>query len=408
MTHKVIWNTIVVFTYLAISHYAIVLEPEQEMNHGNAAISIPQRALAIGVVSSAVLAGVTEPAYGITASEVIRSATNDPIVMFCGGCAAGALCAGLAVGFASRAHYRKRLESLMRDAKVENELDGTGDVRLRTNAAPKTSQRKVSHEGERAKRKQVERSVVTHDQPKVEESKAEAQPLGQTGKIGSEERREASRGVRSILLERLGTGVFDEPLVIDRGAEREARPTDFVQPSITGSFSPVGRAAIIDKRLPRFDESLFPDISTESSPVEEDDFELAMKAMERTMAQSVTVKPAQHVRTAKPAHAAQPAHYAQPAHAYQSPASTGSYRSQEKVASAQRPSFGEGKSFDVSSYVDYLINDEMELRSTSVATHYGRPHLTVFEGTGDLSGARAAAQRQAKQPKHFARATREA
>ena len=373
------------------------------MNHGNVANSISQRALTIGVISSAVVVGMPEQAYGLTASEVIRSATHNPIVMFCGGCAAGALCAGLVVGFASRAHYRRRLESYMHDARVVDELGGTNVVRLGQDNA-----RKVSYGNARAKRQPVERSVVTHDQPVVQEPKVEVRPLGQTGTIGAEERRAASRGVRSILLERLGTGVFDEPLVIDRGAQREARPTDFVQPRVTGSFAPVGRAAVIDKRLPRFDESLFPDISTESTVTEEDDFLLAMKAMERTMAQSVTVKPAEPARSVKPAHAAQPAHYAQPAHAHRSPASTGSYRSQDRVASTQRPSFGEGTSFDVSSYVDYLINDEMELRSTSVATHHGRPHLTVFEGTGDLSGARAAAQRQTKRPKHFARATREA
>ena len=373
------------------------------MNHGIAANSIPRRTLAIGVVSSVALVGISEPAYGLTASEMIRSATHNPIVMFCGGCAAGAICAGLVVGLASRARYRKRLESYIHDAEVEKELGGTSAVRLNAvdarTASRKNAQAKQQYQ---AKRQQVERSVVTHDQPRVQEQKPEAQNLGQTNTIGKAERRETSRGVRSILLERLGTGVFDEPLVIDRGAQREARPTDFVQPHVSGSFSPIGRAAIIDKRLPRFDESLFPDISMESSVTEEDDFELAMKAMERTMASSV---PAQPERAVQPAHSAR---QAKPAHAYNPNASSSSYRSQERVASAPQTSFGEGRSFDASSYVDYLLNDEMEQRSAASATHYGKPYLTVFEGTGDLSGARAAAQRQTKRPKHFARATREA
>ena len=388
------------------------------MNHGNVASSISQRALVIGAASSAVLVGLAEPAYGLTASEVIRSATHNPIVMFCGGCAAGAVCAGLVVGFASRAHYRKLLESYMHDAKVENELGGTNVVRLGQNNA-----RKTAYGNARAKRQPVERSVVTHDQPVIQEPKVEARPLGRTGAIGAEERRDASRGVRSILLERLGTGVFEEPLVIDRGAQREARPTDFVQPRVTGSFTPVGRAAVIDKRLPRFDESLFPDISTESTVTEEDDFLLAMKAMERTMSQSVSVQPAQPTQSVRPphpaqpvrsampsqpAHSARPAHSSQPAHAYRPVSSEGSYKPYERPATTQRPTFGEGQSFDVSSYVDYLINDEMEQRNTSSAMQFGKPHLTVFEGTGDLAGARVAAQRQAKRPKHLARATREA
>ena len=374
------------------------------MNHGIAASSIPQRALAIGAVSSVALVGISEPAYGLTVSEVVRSATHNPIVMFCGGCAAGAICAGLVVGLASRAHYRKRLESYIHDAQVEKELGGTSAVRRDAIDARAAARKRAQ-----ATRRQVERSVVTHDQPRVQEQQANVQSLGQTNAIGREERRDTSRGVRSILLERLGTGVFEEPLVIDRGAQRDARPTDFVQPHVSGSFSPVGRAAIIDKRLPRFDESLFPDISTESNATEEDDFELAMKAMERTMASSATTQPA----TTQPA-TTQPAHSARrtkPAHAYNPTASSNSYRPQEKAASASRPTFGEGQSFDVSSYVDYLLNDEMEQRNTASTTRHGKPRLTVFEGTGDLSGARAAAQRQAKQakrPKHFARATREA
>ena len=377
------------------------------MNHGNAANSIPQRVLAIGVVSGAALVGVSEPAYGLSVSEVINSATHDPIAMFCGGCAAGAICAGLVVGIASRAHYRKRLESYIHDAEAERELGGTGVVRLGAEEARSTNRSNARS----SKRQPIEPSVVTHDQPKAQVPEVGAQTPGKTGKIGQEERREASRGVRSLLLERLGTGVFDEPLVIDRGAQREARPTDFVQPHTTSSFTPVGRAAAIDKRLPRFDESLFPDISRESSVTEEDDFELAMKAMERTMSQSVPAESTHAAAQAQPAHFSRPAHAApqtQSAHAYNSDVSASTYRSHEGTASTSRPTFGEGQSFDASSYVDYLLNDEMQHRNSTPATHYGRPHLTVFEGTGDLSGARAAAQRQAKQPKHFARATREA
>ena len=382
------------------------------MNHGNAANSLVQRALAIGVASSVALVGVSEPAYGLTVSEAIRGATHNPIVMFCGGCAAGAICAGLAVGFVSRAQYRKRLGAYIRETRAKSELGSTGVARMDANGARAAYPKKAQ-----TKRQSVERAVVTHDQPRTQEVGTDAQMPDRTNAIGREERQETSRGVRSILLERLGTGVFDEPLVIDRGAQREARPGDFVRPHTTSGFAPVGRAAAIDRRLPRFDESLFPDTTMENSVTEEDDFELAMKAMDRTMAQSAPAEPvrqAQPVHTSRPAHAAQPAQPAhaarpaQPSHAYDSVSSDRSQWSPERTASSSRPSFGEGASFDASSYVDYLINDEMEQRSTSVATRYGRPHLTVFEGTGDLSGARAATQRQAKRPKHFARATREA
>ncbi len=359
------------------------------MNYGYAANSIPRRALAIGVVSSAVLVGVSEPAYGLTASEVIRTATHDPIIMFCGGCAAGAICAGLAVGLGSRAHYRKRLKSYMRDAQVRSELDGTNAMRIGVSGAREGTRRRAQ-----VMKQPVQRSVVTHDQPSVQEPVMSAVSPSQTNVIGAEQRRETSRGVRSLLLERLGTGVFDEPLVIDRGAERDSQPTDFVQPRVTSSFSPVGRAAIIDSRLPRFDESLFPDISRESNVTEEDDFELAMKAMERSMAQPV--------QQAQPVQPVQPARHVS---AYEQTAYGESYRSHERTDSTRRPSFGEGRSFDASSYVDYLLNDEMERKDAHPATHFGKPHFTVFEGTGDLGAARTAAKRQ---PKHFARATREA
>lgn len=219
--------------------------------------------------------------------------------------------------------------------------------------------------------------------------------------------RSAARGVRAILQERLGASIFDDDLpVIDRGATRTAQapavtiektavqPTP-VSPSAQATnaerttviprtahgagaasaaaptmrtFDPAARAALINRRVPRFDESLFPDISAEVTQGE-DAFESAMLAMERSLPHTTAA--------------------AEATTASQPPA----------------PTQEEGTVVDAQSYVDNLIREEMEINRNGAGRRYSRSKLTMFEGTGDLSAARRKSTYRAQ---HLARATKEA
>ena len=149
-----------------------------------------------------------------------------------------------------------------------------------------------------------------------------------------------------------------EPAVVAPEAEPEPK---------SEPMSPAERAASIDARVPGFDQSLFPDLVHESTP-KLDDFELAMKAMDETLSATLMLTPQQPEDEV------------------------------EQLFGAE-PEFA-----DASSYVDYLVQDEIERNRAGQARRFSRSQLTVFDGTGDISSTR----KNRPRPRHLAPAVREA
>lgn len=304
------------------------------------------------------------------------------------GCAVGVAAGGIVVGLvgnASRRSLREELEEVTRIAERAEESARRAemllDERSRDSLYGVADEPSVTGVLERPKRVVVSRASEQHEADAVVEAHAtsatsEASVTQEAPAVRAA--RVSGRGVRAVLQERLGStaGLGEMPVVIARGTVREEPAPVFAARtapahSVKREFDPVARALVIDRRIPRFDESLYPDPALDMGH-ELDVFETAMQAMEDSL-------------NAEAAERAEQAIAEQPTQGFE-------------------PVKAEPDIADAESYIDYLIQDEMERNRSGSARRYSRAHLTMFEGTGDLSAARRATHR----PRHMQAASKEA
>ena len=148
--------------------------------------------------------------------------------------------------------------------------------------------------------------------------------------------------------------------------------------SSTAKLDRFSRSRVIQSRVAGFDESLYPDRRVEAADV--DTFEEAMRAMDAQM-------PAVGVRTSADAAAA---------------VSMLDTTANLKTGAVVPTDANAEADASAAAYVDRLVQEEVERNRAGRARRYSRSFLTVFEGTGDLSDARKAAN-----AKHFPREPRE-
>lgn len=354
---------------------------------------LPMRIAAYSV-GGAILVTPSSTAFALPLDGTAGEVASSPAAMFGVGCAVGAVVGGLVVGLVgvrSRRALKDEIEQVMKNAERSEAAANRAEALLaRYEAAERTAASRRAQpvaarpEAPVASRSEQPIAEAVAAQPNVAQRVASVgaaptpaghgEAMSETGRLerdrsktavpsaatGTVSRRQGERGVRSLLQERLGSNVLGDLPVIDRGVEKDVTEPIVLRPRPVRVFDPVARANIIDRRIPRFDESLFPDMSSEQRPAQ-DMFETAMRAME----DSLSAAPAPQAATPD-------ADYAQP---------------------EERP-----ETFDAESYIEYLVRDEMERNRSGQSRRYSRAHLTVFEGTGDLSAARRAAQYR---PRHF-------
>ena len=124
------------------------------------------------------------------------------------------------------------------------------------------------------------------------------------------------------------------------------------QPRAQRNFDPVLRARAIDRRVPRFDESLFPDLTAEHERME-DPFATAMRAMDSRMPAPVVA----NVPTISPQDA---------------------------------------------EHVDALVREELEINRSGAGRRFSRSKLTMIDG------GESAARTRGRGGRHFAPVSREA
>lgn len=381
---------------------------------------------ATAVGTSWVILGVS-PAYALTFQEMVDTVSRNPTYSFAAGCAAGAIVGSLIV---SIANYRTKhelyeeLEEVAASAQRAEVAARHAEERLKryrshqrmnqnrasyaaqreaaarrsapqhaaqpvAQHAPQPAPRRVAHP---APQPVVPQPVVQQPapvpqpvapQPVAQPAPAPAPAPAQTAPVANAQTGKLPRrNVRDTLFARLRSDALEDDMpVINRGAVM-AQPVSLEQsfPGLghTNSVSspmPVGatndlhtltRSSIINRRVPRFDESLFPE--TAPQPVagaqQVDDFERAMRAMDEAMAheQASAQQASVQQTTAQPA------------------------------------------SSQMSEHLERMVREEMELSKNGSSRSYSRPHLTVFEGTGDLGGAKSAA----RGPRHMSAVAREA
>ena len=337
--------------------------------------ALPSRLIPSLVIVSSI-AVPTSPAYAVTLDEVpVLGIPGVPT--FALGFAAGAIMGGLAVGLMNRSskrQLREEIDEVMRVAERAEDAARRAEARLEDQAR-ENARRQVEEQStgvlDRAPSAPVSEAVVAY----------EAKSLVNKPSKEKEEQRRAERrnkGVQTLLQERLGSNVFNEMPVISRGAERAATEPIFIRtPRPKLALEPSVRAAVIDRRIPHFDESLYPD-TTADLHHNTDMFETAMRAMEDSL--SAVPVPAE----AAPAQADQPT------------------ADLERIVA---PSASVATPSDASSHIDDLIQDEMERNRSGSARRYSRAHLTMIDGTGDLNAVHKSSQYR---PRHMQVASKEA
>ena len=213
--------------------------------------------------------------------------------------------------------------------------------------------------------------------PLVEnQTSVDAPEVTQNAKTG--QGKHASKKEKTPLQDASSTRAREKYPTIDRGKAREGDAPTFVSSSYFAKrpretarrFNPEVRAAIINRRLPRFDESLYPD-TTDIMAHDGDMFETAMRAMEDSL---------MHPET----------------YFDHGPAFTPDY------AQGTAPN-----GFDASAYVESIMQDELERSRSHHAQRFSHVHLTVYDGTGtgDLDSTHKHRQYR---PRHLRAASREA
>ncbi len=176
------------------------------------------------------------------------------------------------------------------------------------------------------------------------------------------------RNVRLVLDERLTPDAFNESGGMRRASMRSSDIPAFLSHRRARQYDPVVRASLIDQRVPRFDESLYPDTVTHMHE-ELDVFETAMRALEDTLQHTAVLGIEEDDDIL----------YLHP---------------EDRM-----------EIVDAAAYVDYLIQDEMEKTMSGEPLPTSHAHLTMFEGTGDLNISKKLGKYR---PRHMRAASREA
>lgn len=197
---------------------------------------------------------------------------------------------------------------------------------------------------------EAEASAVVEEEPRAEEETSAEDAIHDAEDPASVSFA-SHKTVRAILEERLTPDALNEGIGRYGVASSRAGIPAFLGHRRTRQYDPVVRASLIDQRVPRFDESLFPDVVTHVHD-EVDVFETAMRAMEDTL---------QH---------------------------TAVLGIEEEDPSVYEQSESNNDSLDVAAYVEYLLQDELEKTMSGEPLTTNHPHLTMFEGTGDLNASK--------------------
>ncbi|MDO4538309.1 MAG: hypothetical protein Q4B54_09130 [Coriobacteriales bacterium] len=322
--------------------------------------------------------------------ELVGFASAQPLVTFGVGCATGAVVGGLVAVLVGRGR-RRSLERRILDLEImvqqqgypdilsESHMESTMDLAQdkasskRSQAAPvapvqqeqQVQQAQLVDEQEQQAQAEQAQTQEAHAepqqeqaQPQQEQAEAEqeqkptqaAQEAPEQAQAAAAESHKGEHSVSKVLFSRLSSGAFDGVPVITRGAQREPDLESTAKRVAMRRMNPIERAKVIDKRIPRFDESMFPESPVVEEPAA-DEFEQAMNAMENSMVQEMEVQ------------------QSEPDFEFTQPE-------------------GHPEIDNAAAYVDYLVNDEMEINRSYRARRFSRSHLTVIEGTGDLSKAR--------------------
>ena len=355
------------------------------------------------VVCTTMVATPVSQAYAAPLDGVVDFATSSPLVTFGLGCAAGAVVGGLAVGLSGK-RARKRLqdeidevveaaeraeesarraEALVAEYEAAQSNQPTSSLKRvasKPAPAPKASEQPNVVRGAVQATNAQAPAAATHTAATKEAQPAKGADSFETNVLSKDEIRQRSavaktdgtngqerrRGLRGA------TGRLMNLPVIDRGQPRSASESPFVVAARPQQrkFDPTVRANLIDRRVPRFDESLFPDTTNELHQ-DVDVFETAMRAMDATLSETKAPEQAPSQATADLARSA---------------------------STQPDPS-------DTSSYVESLVQEELERNRNGAGRRFSRAHLTMFEGTGDLGAARKALQYR---PRHMQKASKEA
>ena len=353
--------------------------------------NMPKRALPF-VVCTTLIATPVSTAQAAPLDGVIDFATSSPLVTFGLGCAAGAVIGGLAVGLSGRSARRRlqdEIDEVVKTAELAEESARRAEALLAKHEAKVSTAQSAKPRTQKsagvARQKPVTQATAVPEKGKAEsksETRARAHASAEVTNALSRERLSRSmrgndastdgdKGTTNRLGRRGARKIVDLP-VIDRGAERDPNePFVVAVAPRRRQLNPMVRSSLIDRRVPRFDESLFPDTTSETNR-EADVFETAMRAMDATLSETSVLS-----------------------HAAPEVQATA-----DLARNSSKPDMA-----DTSSYIDYLVKDELERNRNGAGRRFSRAHLTMFEGTGDLSAARKALQYR---PRHMQRSSKEA
>lgn len=169
-------------------------------------------------------------------------------------------------------------------------------------------------------------------------------------------------------------------------AQEEVRAEAQTEDVASEPMDAATRAALINSRIPRFDEPLFPDLS-EKDKTGVDVFQSAIDAMDDSMTHGQGEGFGEQRASSATTSDANPDAGTAPLPA-----------KRESMPVAEEP-------FDASAYIESLVHEELEINRKGSARRYSRAHLKVFEGTGDLSAISRAINAK---PRHMRDVTREA
>lgn len=354
------------------------------------------------LITSAFIAIPTTTAYAVTLEDARDFVTSSHWVSFGVGCLVGAVTGGLLMGVVASRKRRNAVQS-SDEAEIASPSNETRPAVSETGVLP-TIDDKVDDKAVVGVDDKVDAAADDEmaDDRRVDD-KEEAEEKETDGKetddgfsvplVDSQAPVEAPEATQNTEADQVkhmrkkeekpsedasSTGAREKYPTIDRGEVREDDAPTFApspylvkrQRENARRFNPEVRAAIINRRLPRFDESLYPD-TTDIMAHDGDMFETAMRAMEDSL---------MHPET----------------YFDHGPAFASDY------APGPAPN-----GFDASAYVESIMQDELERSRSHHAQRFSRVHLTVYDGTGtgDLDSTHKHRQYR---PRHLRAASREA
>ena len=320
------------------------------------------------VVTSACIVVPTTSAYASTLDEVRDFVTASHWNSFGLGCVVGALTGGIVVGIIGKRKKRRTTLSSQDSAEVIPSDEIKPSVND-TGVLPKIDVET------KAEKDEIDIPDLTDSaQAPVQASDTSQQPVQEKTVKTEQEGREEQMQAQDTTATDMRSGVP----TIDRGEVRVDDspvfdPSPYLlkrQQDITRRFDPEARAAIINRRLPHFDESLYPD-TTDIMAHDGDMFETAMRAMEDSLMDPET------------------------------------YFDQEPPFASEHTPGPAPNGFDASAYVENIMQDELERSRSHRAQRFSHVHLTVYDGTGtgDLDSTR---KHRIYRPRHMRAASQEA